>query len=225
MSGACAAADPASRDSSEVVDRFGTIPDMTSCKLARITVPHPNDPKLRSFIDVDASFRLPDPEPALRRVLVEGRPRAARRRRDRRLCARSLGARAGLPARCRRPRRVRGADAQSASWRWGRKCGRAPGRGSANCCGMTIRNCATTANCARRALVPMADVKLHMPFAVAGYTDFYSSQRARHQCRRDVSRQGQRAAAELAAYADRLQRPRLDRGGQRHQRCAGRAAS
>jgi fumarylacetoacetase len=27
----------------------------------------------------------------------------------------------------------------------------------------------------RRALVPMADVKLHMPFAVAGYTDFYSS--------------------------------------------------
>jgi len=27
----------------------------------------------------------------------------------------------------------------------------------------------------RQALVPMADVKLHMPFAVAGYTDFYSS--------------------------------------------------
>ena len=27
----------------------------------------------------------------------------------------------------------------------------------------------------RRALVPMADVKLHMPFTVAGYTDFYSS--------------------------------------------------
>ena len=27
----------------------------------------------------------------------------------------------------------------------------------------------------QRALVPMADVKLHMPFAVAGYTDFYSS--------------------------------------------------
>jgi len=26
-----------------------------------------------------------------------------------------------------------------------------------------------------RALVPMADVKLHMPFAVSGYTDFYSS--------------------------------------------------
>ena len=26
-----------------------------------------------------------------------------------------------------------------------------------------------------RALVPMADVRLHMPFAVAGYTDFYSS--------------------------------------------------
>jgi len=27
----------------------------------------------------------------------------------------------------------------------------------------------------KRALVPMADAKLHMPFAVAGYTDFYSS--------------------------------------------------
>ena len=27
----------------------------------------------------------------------------------------------------------------------------------------------------RRALVPMADVKLHMPIAVAGYTDFYAS--------------------------------------------------
>jgi fumarylacetoacetase len=27
----------------------------------------------------------------------------------------------------------------------------------------------------RRALVPMADVELHMPFAVSGYTDFYSS--------------------------------------------------
>jgi len=27
----------------------------------------------------------------------------------------------------------------------------------------------------RRALVPMADVKLHLPFAVSGYTDFYSS--------------------------------------------------
>ncbi len=27
----------------------------------------------------------------------------------------------------------------------------------------------------KRALVPMADVKLHLPFAVSGYTDFYSS--------------------------------------------------
>ena len=27
----------------------------------------------------------------------------------------------------------------------------------------------------KRALVPMADIKLHLPFAVAGYTDFYSS--------------------------------------------------
>ena len=27
----------------------------------------------------------------------------------------------------------------------------------------------------KRALVPMADVKMHLPIAVAGYTDFYSS--------------------------------------------------
>ena len=48
---------------------------------------------------------------------------------------------------------------------------------------------------------------------------------ARHQCRRHVPRQGQRVAAELAAYADRLQRPRLDRRCQRHQSApAARAA-
>ena len=48
---------------------------------------------------------------------------------------------------------------------------------------------------------------------------------ARHQCRRHVPRQGQRAAAELAAYADRLQRPRLDRRGLRHQSAASARAA
>jgi fumarylacetoacetase len=37
----------------------------------------------------------------------------------------------------------------------------------------------------------MADVTLHLPIAVSGYTDFYSSKEARHQCRRHVPRQGQ----------------------------------
>jgi 2-keto-4-pentenoate hydratase/2-oxohepta-3-ene-1,7-dioic acid hydratase in catechol pathway len=27
----------------------------------------------------------------------------------------------------------------------------------------------------KRALMPMADVKLHLPFTISGYTDFYSS--------------------------------------------------
>ncbi len=70
--------------------------------------------------------------------------------------------------------------------------------------------------CAQRALVPMASVKLHLPHRGLRLHRFLFVEGTRHQCRRDVPRQGQRAAAELAAYADRLQRPRLDRGGQRH---------
>jgi len=40
---------------------------------------------------------------------------------------------------------------------------------------MIIRSCAITANYADARLVPMVDAKLHLPFVVAGYTDFYSS--------------------------------------------------
>ena len=106
------------------------------------------------------------------------------------------------------------------SWRWGRRSGRRPGRGSASCCAMTIRSCVTIAELRQRALVPMADVKLHLPIAVAGYTRFLFLEGARHQCRRHVPRQGQCVAAELAAYADRLQRPRIHRRCQRHQGAA-----
>ena len=68
----------------------------------------------------------------------------------------------------------------------------------------------------KRALVPMADVKLHLPFAVSGYTDFYSSKE--HATNVGVMFRGKdnALAAELAAHADRLQRPRLDRRRQRH---------
>ena len=74
----------------------------------------------------------------------------------------------------------------------------------------------------KRALVPMADVKLHLPFAVSGYTDFYSSKE--HATNVGVMFRGKdnALAAELAAYADRLQRPRLHRRRQRH---AGAAAA
>ena len=34
------------------------------------------------------------------------------------------------------------------SWRWGQRSGRAPARGSANCCATIIRSCATTKSCA-----------------------------------------------------------------------------
>ena len=61
------------------------------------------------------------------------------------------------------------------SWRWGRKRGRAPARGSASCCAMTTRNCATMRNCVAARWCRWRMSKLHLPIAVAGYTDFYSS--------------------------------------------------
>ena len=68
----------------------------------------------------------------------------------------------------------------------------------------------------KRALVPMADVEAAHAVRGLRLHRFLFVKGARHQCRRDVPRQGQCAAAELAAYADRLQRPRLHRRRQRH---------
>ena len=69
---------------------------------------------------------------------------------------------------------------------------------------MTIPSCATMRSLRKRTLVPMADVKLHLPFAVSGYTDFYSSREHATNVGVMFREQGQRAAAELAAHADRL---------------------
>ncbi|MHC2949144.1 homogentisate 1,2-dioxygenase [Bradyrhizobium diazoefficiens] len=84
-----------------------------------------------------SGLRLPDPEPALWRVLDRGQPDAAGWRRDRQLRARSLGARAGLASRCRRARRVLGRLAQSVHGAGAEGLGkdagadqRAPARGS-----------------------------------------------------------------------------------------------
>ena len=77
----------------------------------RIIVPHPNDPKLRSFIPVDPASDFPIQNLPYG-VFSAARPRAARRRRDRRLRARSLGAGAGRPLRLRRDRRVLASLAQ-----------------------------------------------------------------------------------------------------------------
>ena len=76
-----------------------------------------------------------------------------------------------------------------------------------------------------RALVPMADGKAASADRGRRLHRFLFVEGARHQCRRHVPRQGQCAAAELAAYADRLQRPRLDRRGQRHQGAAAARAA
>ena len=185
-------------------------------------MPHPNDPKLRSFISVAPDFRLPDPEPPLRHLLRQGRPRPARRRRDRRLRARSLATRAGLPLRRRRARRVRRARSSIRSWRWDRRSGRSTRARISELLRHDHPELRDNEELRKRALVPMA--RRQAAHAVRGFRlhRFLFLEGARHQCRRDVPRQGQRAAAELAAHADRLQRPRVDRRGQRH---AGEAAA
>ena len=57
---------------------------------------------------------------------------------------------------------------------------------------------------AARAGADGATSKLHLPIAVCRLHRFLFVEGARHQCRRHVPRQGQCAAAELAAHADRL---------------------
>ncbi len=86
--------------------------------------------------------------------------------------------------------------------------GRARGRGSASCCGTIIPSCATMKKL--RSARAGADGGREAASAVRGFRlhRFLFVEGARHQCRRDVPRQGQCAAAELAAHADRLQRPR-----------------
>ena len=55
-----------------------------------------------------------------------------------------------------------------------------------------------------RALVPMRGCDVAHADRGRGLYRLLFVEGARHQCRRHVPRQGQRAAAELAAYADRL---------------------
>ena len=120
-------------------------------------------------------FRFPDPEPPLRRLLRQRRPRPTRRRRDRRLRARSRGSSRRIAGSTSSSPRCSQPLSSTRSWRWGQRRGRARAPASASFCGTTIRSCATMRSCASARWCRMADVKLHMPFAVAGYTDFYSS--------------------------------------------------
>ena len=182
-------------------------------------MPHPNDPSLRSFIPVDpaSDFPIQNLPYGVFSTADSPTPRVGVAIGDYVLDLAVLESDGLIDSRrrstCSRKHR------STLSWRWGRKFGRARARGSANCCATTIRNCATTRSCASarwcrwRRPIAFADRgrRLHRFLFVEG---------ARHQCRDHVPRQGQRAAAELAAYADRLQRPRLDRRGLGHEGAA-----
>ena len=138
-------------------------------------MPHPNDPKLRSFIPVAPTSDFP----------IQNLPYGVFSAKD------GLAPRVGvaigdyvldlwqLAQDCRfdvvEPARLRRSHSSTRSWRWGQKSGRARARGSASCCGTIIRNCATMKNCASARWCRWPTSRLHMPFAVAGYTDFYSS--------------------------------------------------
>ena len=77
----------------------------------------------------------------------------------------------------------------------------------------------------KRALVPMADVKMHLPIAVSGYTDFYSSKE--HATNVGVMFRGK----DNALQPNWLHMPigyngaRVDRRGQRHQGAAAARAA
>ena len=73
--------------------------------------------------------------------------------------------------------------------------------------------------------IPLADVELRLPFAVADYVDFYSSLEHATNLGRHVPARLRAAAAELALAPGRLPRPRRDRRRQRHGGAFVRAAS
>src|SRR6185369_12210907 len=113
----------------------GTSPAMTMCS-RRNALPHPNDPKLRSFIPVDpvSDFPIQNLElgvfsaPSLNPFMA-------------------LGPRMWTRTRARISELLRHDHPE-------------------------LRD---NEELRKQALVPMRDAKLHLPFAVSGYTDFYSS--------------------------------------------------
>jgi fumarylacetoacetase len=151
----------------------GSSPDMTMSK-RRDTMPHPNDPKLRSFIPVVANSDFP----------IQNLPYGVFSAKD------GLAPRVGVAI----------GDYVLDLWQLAQDCRfdvvepavfAAPQLNPFMALGPKAWS-STRARISellrhdhpelrdneelrKRALVPMADVKLHMPFAVAGYTDFYSS--------------------------------------------------
>ena len=138
-------------------------------------MPHPNDPKLRSFIPVAPTSDFP----------IQNLPYGIFSAKD------GLAPRVGvaigdyvldlwqLAQDCRfdvvEPGVFAAAQLNPVHGAGAKSLVRARGRGSASCCGTIIPELRDNEKLRKRALVPMADVKLHLPFAVSGYTDFYSS--------------------------------------------------
>ena len=165
--------------------------------------------------------RLPDPEPALRRVLHAERHAPARGRRHRRARARSRGHRGIRP----HPAHVGAERVPPALAQRAHGVGRLFMVHRAQAHQRTAAPRQSQAARRDRAAQPRAHPAGRRADASAGrgcgLHRFLFLARARHQRRHDVSRQGQRAERELAVGAHRLQRPRQHGRGQRH---AGEAA-
>ena len=179
---------------------------------------HPNDPSLKSFVEVG------------------GRQRTSRSRTCRSACSRPMPIQ----------RRVSAWRSATRSWIWRRSktaglltadptgsrvfnrpslnafiaLGQAIWRETRACISDLLRhdNPRLREDLALRAhaLVPMAEATLHLPVRDRRLHRLLFVEGTRHQCRHDVPRPEERAAAELAAFADRVQRPRQLGRGQRH---------
>ena len=147
----------------------------TICRVERITMPHPNDPALRSFIPVDPASDFPIQNlPYGVFSATDGlAPRVGvaigdyvldlwELEQDCRLAGRAISA-------CSRRRR------SIPSWRWGRRSGRETRARISELLRHDHPELRDNQELRERALVPMAQAKLHLPIAVSGYTDFYSS--------------------------------------------------
>jgi fumarylacetoacetase len=138
------------------------------------TMPHPNDPKLRSFIPVDATSHFP----------IQNLPYGVFSAKDG--LAPRIGVAVGdyvldlwqLAQDCRfdvvEPA-VFAASQLNPFMALGPKVWSSTRARISELLRHDHPELRDNENLRKRALVPMADVKLHLPFAVSGYTDFYSS--------------------------------------------------
>jgi fumarylacetoacetase len=139
-----------------------------------ISLTHPNDPKLKSFIDVDATSDFPiqnlpygvfsTPDSAQRRVGVAIGDFVL----DLAMLEAEGLLKAGEP-------RIFAQDSLNAFMALGPKIWSATRAQISELLRHDNATLRDNAAFRQRALLPRKEVQLHMPFAVAGYTDFYSS--------------------------------------------------